>query len=523
MHIKIIFFFIYLFIFQTIASCTSKKIRTPATLIKDKKVQSIIQDIELSLNDDITTSEQCSKSLGPYYKKVFQLNERGVDIDYLTNKGIRKLIKTSFYNRLKIKEKLKNLYHLSEIDHLCLSAIRNAFRASRYIESYLTEYLHYRETVTNEKKSAQNDVKLEGNWPSLMVNPHYYQFKNHQDLKSGDVILSQGDDYSSLAISKIGKKNSQFSRLSFVYRDLNNKLWVSESRIEIGAIVTPIEVFLKKIDSSSIILRYKDQGIAGQASRFVFEKIKKAQQLKNNILFDYEMDYLDSSKMFGAEIVHIGFKKVSGLRLNIPLYKNKINNKLFYFLKDLGVRVGHQHFESFDIFSPGDMQFDPEFEIIAEWTNPNEIKKIRIKEMVLTKIFEWMADKNYTTDRDYEMTMGSKVSWILKRDPIVKQFLKNKFTLNMNPKQLRLFTLLDKVGRILFEEVSLEIKNRGRPFAPEEFYHFLEKLRQEDYKRWAQLNKQMKARIKHQPQKAPFPKDLLFHQFFHPLLGDEEV
>ena len=58
------------------------------------------------------------------------------------------------------------------------------------------------------------------------------------------------------------------------------------------------------------------------------------------------------------------------------------------FLKAIGVPANSENISSLDVFAPGDIQFDPHFELVAEWRNPKKLSESRYKDFILTKLFE---------------------------------------------------------------------------------------------------------------------------------------
>ena len=517
-------FFILVFLFTV--SCAQNSWRGPAAEeVGSKDLQSVLEDLNKAVTQNVNSSEQCYNGLKSYYQKFFNMTSNDVAWDQLTEANLKNLIKTSFNTRLVIKEKLKALTLSSEMDHLCLGAVKNTFRALRYVEDYLIEISEFRHAGEKQKEY----LNLSGQEPYFLVNKNF-NFKGVKDLKSGDVILSRGNAYSSAAIARIGRNDMQFSHLSFVYKDDNGKFWTSEAHIEIGSVVAPIKKHIDQGNSRSVVFRYKDEKLAHEASKRIFERVQKRQEKEDNIKYDFGMDYLDDSKIFCSEIIYAGFKEASNGEVNVPLYKTKFNKGLVNFLSILGIKISSENYEVFDTFAPGDIQFDPDFELVTEWRNPSKMKDSRLKDMILTKMFDWMENKNYQLDATFSMGIGAKASWLLRRTPFIKSYLKEKFPTNMTTAQLKLFIVLDKVGESLKKKISEKMKEKKRPMSPVEMFQVLDDFRVEDYEMWVKRKQLLKERAKYN--RGPRNRKIvpsrirkglrknkpIFHKLFHPVI-----
>jgi hypothetical protein len=503
-------------------SCGNHQVwRNPANSNAPKDLQAVIEDLNMAVQQDIANTEQCYEGLNNYYKTLFKVTSEDVNWDQLDDESIDRLVKKSFQTRLVIKKKLKKLTLSSEMDHKCLNSVKNIFRALRYVEDYLIEIKEFKDV--NEKKKYTN---LEGNSPYFLVNSEY-QLNSYKDLKSGDVILSRGNAYSSAAIARIGNNDMQFSHLSFVYVDDNGKAWTTEAHIEIGSVVAPIQTHIDQGNSRSVVFRYKDEKLAHKAAKAIFLKVQKAQKTKKNIQYDFAMDYKDDERIFCSEIIHLGFQMASNGKEDVPLYKSKFNKGLVSFLQILGINISENNFETFDTFAPGDIQFDPSFEMVAEWRNPSKMSDSRIKDMILTKMFDWMENLNYELDPKFGTSVMSRASWLLRRTPLIKGFFKEKFPLNMSSAQLRIFIVLDKVGESLKEELLKKQKEMKRPMSPIEMFSILDKFREDDFGKWTKRKELLKERRRYNigSRRRSTPSRLgkqlrnnrpVFHKLFHP-------
>jgi hypothetical protein len=468
-----------------VSSCSSTKedfLRNPASVIENKSdllqvVNALASDVQLGTNNTMV----CRNELRNHYQILYHLTSDNLRMEALTAGTIDEIVKSSFTTRISIMNKLRALKVVNKTDKDCLSSVKDVVRALRYVEDYLIEI----KTMSQGKKDEKEFVTLTGKGIHFLVNPKYANtFKDYNSLQSGDIILSRGNAYTSAAIARIGENDSQFSHISFVYKDEKGKLYTTEAHIEIGSITAPIIEHINQANARSVVFRYKDQALAHKASRFIFEKVKKAQDKKKNIEYDFAMDYKNSDRLFCSEIVSHGMSAVSGGKIDVPKYKTTFSKGLIPFLSTLGIPVTESNVDKFDTFAPGDMQFDSDFEIIAEWRNPAKMKDNRMKDAILTMMFRFMEEDKMQLRPGAKLTALSKASWLLRRTPFIKQKLKERFPLNMNTNQLKMFLVLDEAADVFYAHLEELHKNRAHPLTPIEMFSALEKFKNEEMKRY---------------------------------------
>jgi hypothetical protein len=476
--------------------------RSPASISTKDELKRIITDLALAVNDPINSSRQCHLGLNEYYQTLFSLTSETINMDQLTGEQLSEVLQTAFTTRLLIKEKMKGLTLNNDDDQQCLVAIRDINRALRYVEDYLTEMYIIETSNPAEGKIEQLKFQsLSGEAPYLLVNPSF-DFSGVEDLKSGDVILSRGNAYSSAAIARIGTTDAQFSHLSLVYRnEESGKLYTMEAHIEVGNVAEEISAHINAQNAREVVFRYGDSEVAHEAAKHMYEKIKSAQESGKNIRYDFAMDYHENKDLFCSEVIYDGYQHVSAGTLDIPLYKTKFHPALIPFLNKIGVNVNQDNIDTFDTFAPGDMEFDPRFELVAEWRNPAKIGDSRIKDAILTKLFSWMENDRYQFFPKGKFKLQSYFGWLMRRAPVLNRVigLHKKFPLNMKPTQIQVFMTLDVVGEVLYKVIQDEQNKREHPMTPIEMFELLEEYRVKDLAKY-QLD----------------PKGSTFHHIFHP-------
>lgn len=482
------------------SGCSVFKTRKPASE-RETMLAQIYNDVANANMGVSASSRDCHTNYDSLYKRLFDIAGVPSYFDNTDLKSIDQDIEESFSVRLALKESFKNFNVVSAEDQDCLGSAQDVFKALRYVEDYLIE-------VRMDKLSlAPADyINMKGEFPYLLINPKFKEeFKSYEDLKSGDVILSRGNAYSSAAIARIAMSDYQFSHLSFVYRDSDSReLFTSEAHIEIGSVVAPFSEHLNEKNVRSVVFRHSNETLAARASKAMFERIKKEQESGKNIEYDFTMNYKDSSKLFCSEIISNGFKLADPEGDYLPKFKSKFTVGIIPFLNGIGVPVTEENVGTLDVFAPGDIQFDPHFDLVAEWRNPKKLEESRFKDYILTRMFERMDKAGYRIDPSFKMDAQARAFWLLRRTPIVKKFIEKKFSLEMNPTQMEIFMALDKIGDAIYKNLELRSIEFDHPMTPKEIYEAIDDFIKKDldlykkYKKGQNVDKPM------------------FHLLFHP-------
>lgn len=469
-----------LFLFATLlVNCSSQSQRLPASLEKAEDLISIIDRMYDDTQKGVDTNLACAITGQSYYQLLFDLTSQNTDLSVFKQDELKEILTKSFYIRLKIKELLSVFSNSGTMAEECLSAARNITRALRYVEDYTQEFIINDQTEFHALSgSGAHFLKASGE-----------SFTDYNDLQSGDIILSRGNAFTSAAIARIAKNDAQFSHLSFVYRDPYGKLFTIESHIEIGVVIAPFQVHIDQGNSREVVFRYQDQELAHKAAEHMFNKVKTQSATGQNIEYDFGMDYHDNKRIFCSEVAYDGFNHVSKGKVDVPMFKSKFNAGLIGFLNKMGIKISKSNIKTFETFAPGDLEFDPRFDLVAEWKDPTKMKQSRTRDAILTKMFEWIETKDYEFKAGAGISSKSILSWVLRRTPFIKRSLRHKFPKNMRVKQLKVFLTLDKIGESIEKEVNNFQDLSNHPLAPKELFVFLEGLRERDLKIYSKKKK----------------------------------
>jgi hypothetical protein len=474
--------FLCLLVLTLIPGCQNSFLKTKGRIpTNTDQLTKILTNIQIDSQKGVDTYKECFQKTNASYESFYELNHSESNLNKYSIIQLENLLEASFKSRLNIlrhiKTLSKNFNHAKADAHKCLTSVRNLTRALRYFEDYVIENLELSDERIQEKYTT-----LEGKGSYFLVNPNF-TFEGSKDLKSGDVILSRGNAYTSAAIARIGTIDAQFSHVTSVYKDESGKLHTTEAHIEIGSVVMPWSTHVEQGNAREVVFRYKDAKVAHQAAKFIYEKVKKFSAAnKHNINYDFSMNYKENSDLFCSEVVSSGIFTVTNSKVDIPRYKTKFSKDLIPFLQTIGIGVTKDNIDTFDTFGPGDLEFDDRFELIAEWRKPTKLRGIRMKDAVLTKMFEWMGEKKYKLRQGIKIPLSTYVAWTARRLPFIKKGLIEKFPLNMKPKLLGTFLVLDEVGDILLSELEKRQDKVKYPLSFREMYAILENFRKSDSK-----------------------------------------
>lgn len=443
-------------------------------------IKNVLERIDRSI-ESIKYPAKCASNFQKAYQVLYNFDSKEANLPGMSNSELTELTISSFNLRLKIKDKLKDLDINQPYGKECLSSIKEIVKALRYVEDYFIEYQYKR-----SGRNQEDFITLTGEGIHFLKSKDF-NFHDYNDLKSGDILITRGNAYSSAAIARIGLDDYQFSHLTLIYRNKADALYTSEAHIEIGSVNAPIQVHLNQKNARTILFRHKDSKLAKRASNYTFNHIKDYKDnLGFNIEYDFGMDLSNSLRLFCTEVAYEGYlnaaKEMYSETLKIPFYKTKFDKGHLQFLNDVGIAVNDTNIDTFETFGPGDIQFDSRFDMVAEWRNPKKLKDTRFKDAILTKIFEWMDKEGYYFKTSLGIKLKNIFAWLMRRTKLTSSLfgLKKKFPLNMNVKQMNIFVNLDDLGDILYQELESQQVKSIAPLTFKELYNILEDFRVKD-------------------------------------------
>lgn len=475
------------------------------------------------------TFQNCAPSLYSIYTDLNKINP-----EYFNQETIKshyqEIIRNLYLSRVTLRQRLKEFVDQKLIiggtqpEDTCVTEVRNIFRAARYIEDYLGEvYLGVKPFNPETDPVAYGTFTREEPW--LQKSPGVDQIT----LRSGDLIMSRGNVFTSAAIARIGNVNSQFSHLAFVYIDgddsgqayplaeilKNPKAYVLEAHIELGSTVRTVAAYLKDGNARNVLFRLPDAKLAHAAAKYSYKKItdysKEAYENYKtspgrfinplrwmlpkehpnfNLPYDFNMNVGSSAEVFCSEIASMGFNSPE-VNFKLPLFETALpsaeDNDI---VKVLGINAKRT-------FAPGDMEVDTRFEMLAEWRDYRRVQNLRYKDAVLVSMYHWMKKYNYKIFVRIDTQIGANLFWDARWLDIPRLSIGGEVIFdasksipkNMSAKMAATVVTLNKIGEALElflkkEEKIYLTQHQGLPMPYQEMLNRLEKYRAADYEKF---------------------------------------
>lgn len=378
--------------------------------------------------------------------------------------------------RTKVRSQIPNWNARSLMTHEVQSAVRDCFRASRYAGDLIGEVLLDHPRLAPEEQVFAGFTGAEIN----IRQPTIWHGKP-LEFQPGDVILQRGMLHNSAAIARIGDVDSQFSHVGIVARDGKGELVVVEALIEVGSIITPLTVNLSHHLGRAILFRHRDSALAARAAEKIHERIAKSLELTSQpILYDFSMELDSYKQLFCSKLVRLAYELGSDGKVSMPPFPTLLNMKNRDFPQRIGV-TAHK------TFAPGDLELDPDFDVVAEWCDFRVTSEMRIKDMIMTKLFEWMDVHGYKFRPDLTVrliALGGRLSSRLskKAQELVALVTGGVVPPNMTGSAIGAVAMLHKTAEPIYKELELleaeSIRSSGRQLHPRQVLEILEQIRQ---------------------------------------------
>lgn len=419
-------------------------------------------------------AEHLVNNLKEIYRAIYFVDFARYDIE-----GVRaaapRLMQEIFELRLAVRSQIPEWTARGLMTRTAQSALRDCFRASRYAGDLVGEvYLgHPRLAPGQAPQSA-----LSGGDPVMHINPEFAS--TPFELKPGDVILQRGMVHNSAAIARIGDVDSQFSHLCIVARDANGTLIIVEALIEVGSTITPLAKSLGHSVGRAIVFRHRDPALAARASEFVHDYVAKTlAPVHNPVLYDFTMTLGDYKQFYCSKLVRFAFDRASEGRVLLPPFTTMLDMKNRDFLNRIGVATT-------ETFAPGDMELATDFDVVAEWRDYRVTSELRLKDMIMTKLFEWMDIHGYKFKPDFKaraIALGGRLSSRFSKgaQELIASVTGAVVPPNMRGKTIAAVAMLHMTAEPIYKELQdLEneaIRKTGRQLHPREVFETLEKIR----------------------------------------------
>jgi hypothetical protein len=427
-----------------------------------------IKQLEVQL-----TSENCVSLIQSHLPSL-QLGDAETVLAFYQSNEPHFLREELWEHRIRLHEKMKYLSANQSYSLECGRSFRSLYLSLRGLEDYLDLYIKNKNPqlpLSADGFSAQNNQRYH--------HPEYKDFQPLRDLKSGDVLLTRGNAYTSAAIANMGEGDGQFSHMSLVYRDENNKLWTVEAHIEVGSFVRPIEDHIKDGNARTAFFRFSDAELAAKAASYIFNRVKNTSEQTGNIPYDFPFLMEESDNLFCSEIFSHALDVVSGGQVQIPYVRNRLFLTKPLFVKQIGIKAAES-------FLPQDIETDPRMTFLAEWKDLKKLSAILEKDHVLQALYRWSANDNYklVQSSSFKSWFYRNIVWVLRRTPVLKKYVEEKLPLNMSRTLIGYFGVVESLGEELQKRLNKTNKARVKKTSiillPNEAAAFLDLEKKQD-------------------------------------------
>lgn len=205
-------------------------------------------------------------------------------------------------------------------------------------------------------------------------------------VHSGDLLVSRGGAEVSALISRGNNYPGNFSHVALIYVDEKNVPYLIEAHIEKGVAISSAEQYIKDKKLRFMVLRARanlpqlkaDPLLPHKAAKLAYDEAKK-----RHIPYDFKMNFYDSSALFCSEVGSYAYKK-NGIQLWQAI--SSISSQgVVNWLSEFGV-------ENFVTQMPSDLEYDSQLRVVAEWRDPETLRKDHIDNAVMDALLE-EADK----------------------------------------------------------------------------------------------------------------------------------
>jgi hypothetical protein len=205
-------------------------------------------------------------------------------------------------------------------------------------------------------------------------------------LHSGDVLLSRGGAATSALIARGNDFRGNFSHVALLHvEEGTGRVRLVEAHIERGVAISTPDEYLGDRKLRVLVLRPRADLPAIAADPLLPHRAASAALARaeaGRIAYDFAMDAQDPTRLFCSEVAAQAYR---GLGVGLwPAVSRLSDPGLRRWLGALGVR----HFETLE---PSDLEYDPQLRVVAEWRDPDALRKDHLDNAVTDALLEAAA------------------------------------------------------------------------------------------------------------------------------------
>ncbi len=422
----------------------------------------------------VETAHDLVRNLTGVYQSLRTLDIGRYDPKSLADNAPR-LIDEMFQTRMALRERIGDWHRQGFLGIEMQKALRDVFRIMRYGSDMLGEMaVGFRRLPADGKLLTA----FTGRDSNTLVNPRFVSGHN-LPFKSGDVVMMRGRAHNSAAIARIGDIDSQYSHVGIVYIDPQGGHWMVEVLIETGGVVTPLQNALDHGLGRAVLFRHRDGALAARAAYIAHEHIKHSlSRYGRPVLYDFTMKMDGYKRLFCSKLIRLAFDKASEGRIKLSTFQTRLDMKNSDFFDRIGV-LAHA------TFAPGDMELEPDFDIVAEWQDYRVTAELRHQDMVMDKLFEWMDAHKLTFKETFLIHLIALLGrFSVHLSPRIKSMVADSIPEvppHMSRRTIATIVMLHKTAEPIVEELRGLERERNElfrfPLHPSEVLEHLENYR----------------------------------------------
>lgn len=441
----------------------------PASLLND------VAAFKTVITKPVTTPTELASNLDQVYSAFDQIDFAGYDVAEQRN-AAPQIMASLFDLRMALRMQVAQWHAAEVMSRHAVKRARDCLRAMRYASDIAGELWTGYERLPEDTKTFR---AFTGPHHNTQV-PEHLSGQSRLPFQSGDVVLVRGRLHNSAAIARIGDIDSQFSHVLIIYVDQGGRNWAVEALIEDGSVILPLARVLDGDLGRAIVFRHRDPALAQRAAYVIHDRVRHSLSPQGkHIPYDFTMRLdNDPSSLFCSKLVRRAYKEASDHKFILPTFGTRLEMKNRDFVDRIGVMTT-------ETFSPGEMELEPQFDVVAEWQDYRVTSDLRLQDLVMDKLFEWMERDGFRFSETFKIRLISifgRLSSYLSND--VKNMIDEivpKVPSNMKRSAVAAIAMLHQTAQPLLEELRKLEANRIRhadlPLHPREVREHLETIR----------------------------------------------
>ena len=421
------------------------------------------------------TAKELADNLAQVYEAVFNVSLDRYDVVSLA-RSAPQLMRTIFAHRTKLREQVADWHARGFMSLPAQRAVRNALRVARYATDMLGEINNGFAQLGPGEPTLRGFRGVDTN---TLVNPAY-DTGNDIPFRAGDLLLMRGMHHNSAAIARIGDVDSQFSHLAIVHTDESGKQWVVESLIEEGAVINPLDATLHHGLGRCVLFRHRDKELARRAAALIHDFVRRSHESGGRrIWYDFSMELAGEEELFCSKLVRLAYELGSAQSCVLPTFTTRFDMKNRDFVDRIGVTAR-------ETFAPADIELEPDFDLVAEWQDYRVTSRLRLQDLLMDKLFQWMEEYGYRFHADLPIRLigifGQLSGRLSDRAKDLIASVVPKVPPNMRRSTIQAVAMLHRTAEpLLADLMALErhsVERKGRPLHAREVFEYLEQRRQ---------------------------------------------